>query len=170
MDFYVEKMFGGISMKIFIKKISEVGTEFKDEMELESFMNNGDELKMLKPVSFEGVLKKGDDFIEVNGKISLEYSTFCHLCGTEFSRCDEIEANEVYRREPTEDEYLLTGDEIELDEMILDNLRLKLPVRFLCKEDCKGVCTRCGKNLNFEKCECKEEIKVSPFDILKGRM
>ena len=61
-------------------------------------------------------------------------------------------------------------DEIELDEMILDNLRLNLPVRFVCKEDCKGVCTKCGKNLNFEKCECVEERKPSPFDVLKDKM
>ena len=54
--------------------------------------------------------------------------------------------------------------------MILDNLRLNLPVRFVCKEDCKGVCTKCGKNLNFEKCECVEERKPSPFDVLKDKM
>lgn len=41
-------------MKIFTKKISESGTEFNGEMELETFSNNGDELKMTKPVSFEG--------------------------------------------------------------------------------------------------------------------
>lgn len=157
-------------MKIFIKKISEMGTEFKDEMKIESFVNNGDELKMMKPISFEGVLKKGDDFVEVNGKINLEYTTSCHLCGTEFDRKEKIDIVEVYRREPTEDEYLLSGDEIELDEMILDNLRLKLPVRFLCKEDCRGVCTRCGKNLNFEECKCEEETKSSPFDVLKDLM
>ncbi len=157
-------------MKIFTKKISESGTEYNGEMELETFSNNGDELKMTKPISFEGVLKKGDDFVEVNGKINLEYTTACHLCGTEFKRNDTIDVFETYRREPTEDEYKLVGDEIELDEMIFDNLRLNLPVKFLCKEDCKGVCTKCGKNLNFEKCECVEEIKSSPFDVLKDRM
>ena len=157
-------------MKIFTKKISESGTEFKGEMELETFSNNGDELNMTKPLSFEGVLKKGNDFVEVSGKINLEYITACHLCGTELKRDDAIDVFEIYRREPTEDEYKLTGDEIELDEMILDNLRLNLPVRFLCKDDCKGVCTKCGKNLNFEKCECVEEVRPSPFDILKDRM
>ena len=108
-----------------------------------------------------------NNYIEI---ANLEYTTACHLCGTEFKRNDTIDVFETYRREPTEDEYKLVGDEIELDEMIFDNLRLNLPVRFLCKEDCKGVCTKCGKNLNFEKCECVEEIKSSPFDVLKDRM
>ena len=78
-------------MKTYIKKISESGTEFNGEMELETFSNNGDELKMTKPISFGGTLKKGDDFVEVSGKINLEYTTFCHLCGTEFKRNDVID-------------------------------------------------------------------------------
>lgn len=156
-------------MKIFTKKISESGTLYKDEIKLESFENNGDELKFLTPIIFEGELKKGNDFVEVNGKISLGYTVSCHLCGKEFSRQDEIDIFEIYRREPTEDEYLLAGDEIDLDEMILDNLRLNLPVRFLCKEDCKGVCTKCGKDLNEEECGCVLEEKTSPFDVLKNK-
>jgi uncharacterized protein len=51
----------------------------------------------------------------------------------------------------------------------MNNLRLNLPVRFLCKEDCKGVCTKCGKNLNEGECECVPEEKSSPFDILKNK-
>ena len=91
------------------------------------------------------------------------------MCGKEFNREDSIDVFEIYRREPTEDEYLLDGDEIILDDMIMDNLRLNLPVRFLCKEECKGVCTKCGKNLNDEECECVPEEKTSPFDVLKDR-
>lgn len=158
-----------MNMKVFIKKISESGTLYNDEIKLESFTNNGDELKFLKPISFAGELKKSEDFIEVNGKINLEYLVSCHLCGKEFSREDSIDIFEIYRREPTEDEYLLAGDEIILDDMIMDNLRLNLPVRFLCKEDCKGVCTKCGKNLNDGECECIPEEKTSPFDVLKDK-
>ena len=156
-------------MKVFVKKISESGTLYKDEIKLDSFESNGDELTFIKPIVFEGELKKGNDFVEVNGKIKLEYLVSCHLCGNEFTRNDSIYVFEIYRREPTEDEYLLTGDEIIFDDMIIDNLRLNLPVRFLCKEDCKGVCTKCGKNLNDGKCECISEEKSSPFDILKDK-
>ena len=156
-------------MKIFVKKISESGTLYEDKINVDSFINNGDELKFIKPISFSGELKKSEDFVEVNGKINLEYIVNCHLCGKEFSREDVIDVFEIYRREPTEDEYLLAGDEIELDEMIMDNLRLNLPVRYVCNEECKGVCTKCGKNLNDGECECKPDEKASPFDILKGK-
>lgn len=156
-------------MKIFTKKISESGTLYKDELKLDAFESNGDELKFVKPIVFEGELKKGNDFVEVNGRIELEYLVSCHLCGIEFMRNDSMEIIEVYRREPTEEEYLLVGDEIVFDDMIYDNLRLNLPVRFLCKEDCKGVCTKCGKNLNDGECECVPEEKSSPFDILKNK-
>lgn len=156
-------------MKVFVKKISESGTLYKDEVKIDFFENNGDELKFLEPIIFEGELKKGNDFVEVNGKINLKYSVSCHWCGNEFIREDNVDVFEIYRREPTEDEYLLAGDEIELDDMVMDNLRLNLPVRFLCKDDCKGVCTKCGKNLNEGECLCVPEEKTSPFDILKEK-
>jgi len=56
---------------------------------------------------------------------------------------------------------------VNFDEMILENVRLNLPVKILCKEDCNGICLMCGKNLNLEVCNCKREAKKeSPFDVL----
>ena len=49
--------------------------------------------------------------------------------------------------------------ELDLDELIRTDITLGVPYLFLCKEDCKGVCSGCGKNLNEESCECgKDEI------------
>ena len=38
---------------------------------------------------------------------------------------------------------MLVGETLDLENMIIDNIRLSLPIKFLCKEDCKGVCTKC---------------------------
>ncbi len=51
--------------------------------------------------------------------------------------------------------------EIDLTEDVKENLLLAVPMKKLCKESCKGLCTNCGANLNKKKCSCKQE-KIDP--------
>ena len=41
---------------------------------------------------------------------------------------------------------------------VVNNVNLELPTKFLCNDDCKGVCVMCGKNLNKDQCDCKKPI------------
>ncbi|HTY83436.1 MAG TPA: DUF177 domain-containing protein [Silvibacterium sp.] len=41
-----------------------------------------------------------------------------------------------------------------LEDVVREQVFLSLPARSLCREDCKGICPRCGKNLNSESCTC----------------
>jgi uncharacterized protein len=55
-------------------------------------------------------------------------------------------------------EYIFYRDQkIDIREIVLDQVNLLIPFKPLCKEDCKGICTRCGTNLNNGKCLCKRE-------------
>ena len=47
---------------------------------------------------------------------------------------------------------------MDLDELVRADLLLELPTKVLCREDCKGLCPKCGKDLNFGPCDCKKEI------------
>ncbi|MFN3694656.1 MAG: YceD family protein, partial [Ignavibacterium sp.] len=50
-------------------------------------------------------------------------------------------------------------DKIDFDNDVREFAILAIPMKKLCKEDCKGLCPRCGADLNFEQCTCpKEEI------------
>ncbi len=51
----------------------------------------------------------------------------------------------------------LNGDRIVLDSAVEDTVIINLPLIFLCKEDCKGICFGCGANLNNQQCKCKNE-------------
>ncbi len=46
------------------------------------------------------------------------------------------------------------NERIELDELVLEQLELSLPIRLLCQEDCRGLCAQCGTNWNVESCHC----------------
>ena len=58
-------------------------------------------------------------------------------------------------------------DDIPLVSVIEEHLLLSLPMKPLCKEECKGLCPKCGTNRNEEDCKCLESIEGSPFDCLK---
>ena len=44
------------------------------------------------------------------------------------------------------------------DAFFMDEILLRWPIRVLCREDCKGICSRCGANLNIGACSCKDEV------------
>jgi uncharacterized protein len=48
------------------------------------------------------------------------------------------------------------GDSLLLEDVLREQVLLSLPVRTLCKPDCKGLCPRCGENRNTQKCNCDE--------------
>ena len=48
----------------------------------------------------------------------------------------------------------LTGYNLDADRLVCNELSLNLPMKVLCKEDCKGICNRCGANLNYGICGC----------------
>lgn len=56
------------------------------------------------------------------------------------------------------DEFAIIEDGfLDMDEQLLEQLEMEFPLRFLCKEDCKGLCQRCGKDLNEGPCSCNEK-------------
>jgi uncharacterized protein len=48
----------------------------------------------------------------------------------------------------------ITEDQIDLHEMVRQEVELELPVKVICKDDCKGLCPQCGENLNEGSCGC----------------
>lgn len=59
------------------------------------------------------------------------------------------------------------GPEIELGELLREVVALAVPVQPLCKDDCRGLCPRCGVDRNLEVCACQEARPDSPFAVLE---
>ncbi len=60
------------------------------------------------------------------------------------------------------------GDSLLLEDVLREQVLLSLPVRTLCKPDCKGLCPRCGKNRNLEACTCDEAPSDARWEALAG--
>lgn len=101
------------------------------------------------------------------GVVTLSYTvsvTLRHLC----DRCsEEFEREYSYEQTHTlvtsleddggeyEEDYILCPENaLDLTELALSDLRLSLPTKILCRDDCKGLCPECGKNLNEGGCDC----------------
>ena len=56
------------------------------------------------------------------------------------------------------DRLLLDDGAVDLSELARETFILNMPSKTLCREDCRGLCSGCGVNLNYEKCRCKKEV------------
>ncbi len=59
------------------------------------------------------------------------------------------------------------GNGLELDDALREQVILALPLRALCREDCRGLCPQCGTNLNAEPCSCAEGVHDPRWEALK---
>ena len=53
------------------------------------------------------------------------------------------------------------GEELDTDKLLYNEILMKWPMKVLCKEDCKGICKKCGQNLNKGACNC-DTIELDP--------
>lgn len=124
------------------------------------------------PIRVEGEYRLRGEAVLVSGHISAMLATQCGACLTPITVPVEAEFSDIFREEPDleEGEYPYEGSAVRLDKMILDELSLQMPARFLCREDCKGLCPVCGANRNEVDCGCEEgeDLRPNPFDKLKN--
>ena len=60
------------------------------------------------------------------------------------------------------------GDSIDLRDEIAQQIIMALPFKLLCRNTCKGLCNRCGVDLNKTPCQCPSQDESSPFAVLKN--
>ncbi len=59
------------------------------------------------------------------------------------------------------------GDGVELKDILREQILLEIPMKVICREECKGLCPHCGQNLNLGHCKCPEPLADARWDALK---
>ena len=59
------------------------------------------------------------------------------------------------------------GEGLLLEDALREQVLLAVPLKAICREDCKGLCPHCGKNLNLETCSCSEPVEDPRWSALK---
>ncbi len=129
-----------------------------------SELRYGDSYPVTEPVQAEGMIRNTAGVLVMTGKIHTTIHGVCDRCATDFDRevafpIDVVLVTELASEE-NEDErvFPLQGDSADLEEIVRTIFVLNLDSQLLCREDCKGLCCRCGKNLNEGPCKCQKEI------------
>ena len=117
-----------------------------------------------EPVKAEGMVRNTAGVLVMTGEITTCIHGTCDRCATPFDQEINLPINVVLvtemANEENEDEWVfpLEGDSADLDDIVRTVFVLNLDSKLLCKEDCKGLCHRCGKNLNEGPCNCQKEL------------
>ena len=117
-----------------------------------------------EPVLAQGTVRNTAGVLVMTGDITTCIHGICDRCASEFDRdihfpLDVVLVTEMANEE-NEDEWVfpLEGDSADLDDIVRTVFVLNLDSKLLCDEDCKGLCHRCGKNLNDGPCSCQKEL------------
>jgi uncharacterized protein len=122
-------------------------------------------------LSFEGSLAYDGKRHLLTGDVKTSINALCDFCLQPFSMELAYSMEEFYSTElvpDSEDEvWVFDGNAIDLSEAMRVNLILNLPLAFSCKPGCKGLCPRCGQDLNAKDCGCPKRLDDPRFSILK---
>ena len=159
-----------------IEEIGAEGLSFslvlkKDQLEIDQA-----ELSVNADIIFKGSLNRIDDDIYLKGTVMTSVVASCSRCLDTLSypvdsdlkshfvpsddrstskRDVELHASDI-------DAEVYENQQIDLTQSVRDSILLAVPVICLCKEDCKGICSQCGKNLNQGLCKCENESFTDP--------
>lgn len=124
----------------------------------------GTSFPVSEPVLAQGTIRNTAGVLMMTGTISTCLHGVCDRCAADFTRDVEIPIDVILvtelSDEENEDEWVfpLEGDNADLDEIVRTVFVLNMESKMLCREDCKGLCCRCGQNLNEGPCRCQKEL------------
>ena len=154
---------------------SEDGSRFK-----ECLTDTANTDFTLRKVDIDCLITKTSTTVFINGKLSAIIKSYCSRCLEDISV--SIGSNFVYTMVPakaeTKEDVELTAEELEishyqedfidLTSIICEQIILQIPIKTLCKEECNGLCPRCGINLNTSSCNCHLDVVDNRMAVLKN--
>jgi len=143
----------------------------------------GIEEKFVGNVLLNCEMDKSSTQIVLNCNLKIVSRQVCDRCTADSEELVDIDFKSIYfltsiRENVDEDEsgihYLTSDDDkIDLSDDTVENALLTVPMKILCKKDCKGLCSVCGVNKNEEECNCVIETSNPVWDKLlklKGKL
>ena len=165
-----------------IDEIPEEGLDFDVEEKKGCFDIDHPDCRLARDVRVQGKLDIIDEIVYLSGRVKTELSVVCSRClesvrfpvdskitARFFSRAGASlrDAESEMNAEDADREYY-DEHQVDLTASIHDQILLAVPLVCLCKEDCGGLCSECGKNLNTGPCGCRKEPLTDPrLGILK---
>ncbi len=152
--------------------INADGRKLSLETELDFSGMSEVNVTFLSPVHVSGEFVNIGGSIELKGLISCKVEYSCDRCCETYDADFECSFEELFKKEDVRNEdnnpdaVILEGTVVDIDEIVFNNIVVNLPLKRLCSDDCKGLCTNCGQNLNKGMCGCDTRTVDPRFDAL----
>lgn len=162
-------------MRIEVENLTAAAQPFAHTYAPEDFELEDEGARLTEDATVEGSASRKGVEVRLRGRITTEVELLCDRClvpartplAVEFDASfipREVEAVKEENVELLVEDLGLAayeGDAVDLDELVREQILLALPLRRLCREECKGLCPECGKDLNAGQCSC-EQGEVDP--------
>ena len=157
-------------MSLNLARIRTALERFEKVYAPEALRAEGDAFLVVAPADLAFDIHKDKDQFRLEGRVISTLELPCSRCLEAFSwpvdatfdlRYQPRTANAGEGEREVEEDDLTTAfyenDEIDLGQLMREQFYLSLPMKPLCRDDCKGLCPQCGTNLNRGTCDCKRE-------------
>ena len=174
-----------------IEEIGDEGLSFSFVLKKDQFEIDQTGLNVNVDITINGSLTRVDDDVYLKGAVMTGVVASCSRCldtllysidsglKSHFVPSDDRFASvrDVELHASDIDAEVYENQQIDLTQSIRDSILLAVPVICLCKENCKGICSQCGKNLNQGLCKCEidsftdprlERLKIFKDKFVKG--
>lgn len=162
-------------MRIDVESLTEERKPFAHTYRPEEIELDDETARLTSDAAVEGRASRKGEEVRVSGHVKAEAEVLCDRCLAAIRTPLEVEFDTSFiPREKAalraENVELLSedmglaafdGGELDVDELVREQILLALPTRRLCSEECKGLCPKCGADLNAGQCSC-EQGEVDP--------
>jgi uncharacterized protein len=133
------------------------------------------DIRIIDPIKFNGEIFKVDGTCHLHVDIKYSYESKCDRCLkttiNEISTVLSGELKENNGKHDDEDEFdeiiFYENNLLNLKEYIWSQVVSSLPMKILCSNDCKGLCFKCGVDLNIQSCDCMKNVVDPRLEKLK---
>lgn len=173
-------------MKIRVEGLSDTPLVLTERVKPAEFpalaaLEESGECSFLAPLELNVTIEKEYDHIRVHGRVETSIRLVCSRCLTEYESGLVSNFTVFYTKAskmPVEEEVALAeedlvsasydGEYLDLDGEIEEQVVLEIPYKPLCRDDCKGLCAKCGADLNSGECGCDRAGTGFTFSALKN--
>ena len=111
------------------------------------------------------ITNTGDKVLVLRGVADVTVQIPCRRCleavdwvfSLEIERKLDMKQSAEDRIKNLDESNYITGMDLDADRLVSDEILIQWPLKVLCKEDCKGICSKCGQNLNHGTCDCEKD-------------
>lgn len=144
------------------------------EMEQFDYQGSSYEFAHKGPVDLT-ITNLGDKRVLIEGSTNISLILFCSRCLKEltypmdisFQKEVDFNLTEEDRAEGLDETNYIIGYNLDVDTLICDEILIDFPMKLLCSEDCKGLCKKCGTNLNENTCDCDTTVLDPRMSVIR---